>query len=216
MKIVDFSKTNSVLNKFVAELRDVNVQNDRLRFRTNLQRMAEIMAYEISRELTYEETDVTTPFGIAEASVPNDQIVVGAILRAGLPMQQGVLNIFDDAETAFVSAYRKYDGDYNFDIHVEYIASPSLDGKTLVLCDPMLATGGSMQLAYEALQTKGEPHKLHVVSVIASREALEYLEENLPSDATVWVCAVDEFLDQHKFIVPGLGDVGDLAFGEKE
>lgn len=216
MKIVDFSKSNSVVNKFIAEMRDVNVQNDRLRFRANIQRIGEIMAYEISRELNYETQDVTTPLGIAEVNVPDDQVVVGTILRAGLPLQQGVLNMFDDAETAFVSAYRKYDGDYNFDIHIEYIASPGLDDKVLVLCDPMLATGGSMQLAYEALLTKGTPSKLHVVSVIASRQALEYLQENLPEDATVWVGAVDEFLDQHKYIVPGLGDAGDLAFGEKE
>ena len=216
MKIVDFSKSNSVVNKFIAEMRDVNVQNDRLRFRANIQRIGEVMAYEISRELNYETQDVTTPLGIAEVNVPDDQVVVGTILRAGLPLQQGVLNMFDDAETAFVSAYRKYDGDYNFDIHIEYIASPSLDDKVLVLCDPMLATGGSMQLAYEALLTKGTPSKLHVVSVIASRQALEYLQENLPEDATVWVGAVDEFLDQHKYIVPGLGDAGDLAFGEKE
>lgn len=216
MKIVDFSKSNSVVNKFIAEMRDVNVQNDRLRFRANIQRIGEVMAYEISRELNYETQDVTTPLGIAEVNVPDDQVVVGTILRAGLPLQQGVLNMFDDAETAFVSAYRKYDGDYNFDIHIEYIASPGLDDKVLVLCDPMLATGGSMQLAYEALLTKGTPSKLHVVSVIASRQALEYLQENLPEDATVWVGAVDEFLDQHKYIVPGLGDAGDLAFGEKE
>lgn len=216
MKVVDFSKSNSVVNKYVAEMRDVNVQNDRLRFRSNIQRIAEVMAYEISRELHYETQDVTTPLGIAEANLPADKLVVGAILRAGLPMQQGVLNVFDDAETAFVSAYRKYDDDYNFDIHIEYIAGPNLDGKTLILADPMLATGGSMQLAYEALLAKGTPEKLHVIAVIASREALEYLEENLPEDATVWVGAVDEFLDQHKYIVPGLGDVGDLAFGEKE
>ena len=216
MKVVDFSKSNSVVNKYVAEMRDVNVQNDRLRFRSNIQRIAEVMAYEISRELHYETQDVTTPLGIAEANLPADQLVVGAILRAGLPMQQGVLNVFDDAETAFVSAYRKYDDDYNFDIHIEYIAGPNLDGKTLILADPMLATGGSMQLAYEALLAKGTPEKLHVIAVIASREALEYLEENLPDNAKVWVGAVDEFLDQHKYIVPGLGDVGDLAFGEKE
>ena len=215
MKIVDFSKSNSVVNKFIAEMRDVNIQNDRLRFRTNIQRIGEIIAYEISRELAYEQQDVTTPLGIAEVSVPNETIVAATILRAGLPLQQGFLNILDDAETAFVSAYRKYDEDYNFDIHVEYVASPNLDGKVLVMCDPMLATGGSMQLAYEALLTKGTPSKLHVISVIASREALNYLEENLPEDATVWVAAVDEFLDQHKFIVPGLGDAGDLAFGQK-
>ena len=177
MKVVDFSKTNSVVNKFIAEMRDVNIQNDRIRFRTNVQRIGEIIAYEISKELNYESQDVTTPLGIADVNVPSDQIVVAAILRAGLPLHQGVLNIFDDAENAFVSAYRNYNDDYNFDIHIEYIASPSLDDKVLVLCDPMLATGGSMELAYEALLSKGTPDKLHVVSVIASRQAIEYLEE---------------------------------------
>lgn len=215
MKVVDFSKTNSVVNKFIAEMRDVNIQNDRIRFRTNVQRIGEIIAYEISKELNYESQDVTTPLGIADVNVPSDQIVVAAILRAGLPLHQGVLNIFDDAENAFVSAYRNYNDDYNFDIHIEYIASPSLDDKVLVLCDPMLATGGSMELAYEALLSKGTPDKLYVVSVIASRQAIEYLEDKLPNDATVWVGAIDEFLNQHKYIVPGLGDAGDLAFGEK-
>ena len=216
MKVVDFSKSNSAVNKFVSELRDVNIQSDRLRFRKNLQRIGEVMAYEISRELNYESMDITTPLGIAEGQAITDELVVGAILRAGLPLQQGILNIFDDADTAFVSAYRKYDADYNFDIHIEYIASPNLDGKVLILSDPMVATGGSMELAYEALLAKGTPEQLHVVAVIASREALEYLEENLPENTTFWVGAVDEFLDQHKYIVPGLGDVGDLAFGEKE
>lgn len=216
MKVVDFSKTNSVVNKYIAELRDVNIQNDRMRFRKNVERIGQVMAYEISKELNYETIDVTTPLGIAEASVPNDKVVAAAILRAALPLHQGVLDVFDDAENAFVSAYRKYDEDYNFDIHIEYIASPTIDDKVLILCDPMLATGGSMQLAYEALLTKGTPAKLHVVSVIASQEALEYLEENLPSNATLWVAAVDSYLNQHKYIVPGLGDAGDLAFGEKE
>lgn len=216
MKVVDFSQSNSIVNKFIAEMRDINIQNDRLRFRTNIQRIGEVMAYEISRQLHYEQQDVTTPLGIAEVNLPDDQIVVGTILRAGLPLQQGVLNMLDDVETAFVSAYRKYDADYNFDIHIEYIASPNLDDKVLILTDPMLATGGSMELAYEALLTKGTPAKLHVVSVIASRQAIEYLEEKLPENTTIWVGAVDEFLDQHKYIVPGLGDCGDLAFGEKE
>lgn len=216
MKVVDFSKTNSVVNKFIAEMRDVNIQNDRIRFRRNIERVGEAIAYELSHELNYEEQDITTPLGIAEVNLPSDQIVAGTILRAGLPLHQGVINVFDDAENAFVSAYRKYTDDFNFDIHIEYIASPTIDDKVLVLCDPMLATGGSMELAYEALLTKGTPKKLHVVSVIASRQAIEYLEDKLPEDATVWVGAVDEFLNQHKYIVPGLGDAGDLAFGEKE
>ena len=216
MKIVDFSKTNSVVSKFIAEMRDVNIQNDRMRFRKNIERIGQVMAYEISKELNYEKLDVTTPLGIAECHVPADKVVVAAILRAALPLHQGVIDVFDDAENAFVSAYRKYDEDYNFDIHIEYIASPTLDGKTLLLCDPMLATGGSMQLAYEALLTKGTPAKLHVLSIIASSEALDYLKEKLPEDTTLWVGAVDSYLNQHKYIGPGLGDAGDLAFGEKE
>lgn len=216
MKIVDFSKTNSVVNKYVAEMRDVNIQKDRMRFRKNIERMGQVMAYEVSKQLHYQSTDVTTPLGVADCMLSDDQLVVGAILRAALPLHQGVLDVFDDAENAFVSAYRKYDEDFNFDIHIEYIASPTLDGKTLLLCDPMLATGGSMQLAYEALLTKGTPAHLHILSVIASQEALDYLQDKLPEDATLWVGAVDSYLNQHKYIVPGLGDAGDLAFGEKE
>jgi uracil phosphoribosyltransferase len=216
MKIVDFSETNSVVGKYIAEMRDVNIQNDRMRFRKNIERIGQIMAYEISKELQYEKVDVTTPLGVAECRVPSEKLVAAAILLAALPLHQGVIDVFDEAENAFVSAYRKYDEDFNFDIHIEYIESPTLDGKVLLLCDPMLATGGSMQLAYEALLTKGTPAKLHVLSVIASREALEYLEEKLPEDTTLWVGAVDSYLNQHKYIVPGLGDAGDLAFGEKE
>jgi len=216
MKVIDFSQGNSVVNKFVAELRDVNIQNDRLRFRRNVERIGEVAAYEISRTLHYETIDVTTPLGIAPVDVPSDQIVVGTILRAGLPLHTGVLNVFDDAENAFVSAYRKYDSEYRFDIHIEYIASPPLDGKVLIITDPMLATGGSMELAYEALQTKGTPEKVHVVSIIASRAAVHYIEEHFPEDTTLWVAAIDERLDSHKYIVPGLGDAGDLCFGEKE
>lgn len=217
MKIVDFSKSNTVVNKFIAELRDVNVQSDRLRFRRNLERIGEVMAYEISKDLEYHVEDVTSPLGIAEVSVPSETIVAATILRAGLPVQEGVLNIFDGAENAFVSAYRRYDQetDFNFDISVEYISSPSLDDKVLIICDAMLATGSSMQLAYEALLAKGMPKRLYLCAVIASREALEYLQENLPEDSVIYVAAVDEMLDQHKFIVPGLGDAGDLAFGQK-
>lgn len=212
MKVVDFSKRNTVVNKFIAELRDVNIQVDRMRFRSNIERIGEIMAYEISKELNYDVEDITSPLGIAEVSLPQDQVVAATILRAGVPLHQGVLNIFDDADNAFVSAYRNIDED---DIHVEYISSPEIDGKTLILCDSMLATGNSMQLAYEALLCKGTPSRLFICSVIASREALEYLQENLPEDATLYVAAVDELLDQHKFIVPGLGDAGNLAFGSK-
>ncbi len=216
MKVVDFSQSDSIVNKFVAELRDVNVQNDRMRFRRNVERIGEVIAYEVSRTLRYEQTSVTTPLGVAEVRLPDDQVVAGTILRAGLPLHQGVLNVFDDAENAFVSAYRKYDDEINFDIHIEYIAAPPLDGKVLLLTDPMLATGGSMELAYEALLTKGTPERIHIISIIASREAVDYVAEHFPEDTTLWVGAIDEFLDPHKYIVPGLGDAGDLCFGEKE
>jgi uracil phosphoribosyltransferase len=216
MKVIDFSQSDSIVNKFVAELRDVNIQNDRMRFRRNVERIGELMAYEVSRTLRYETSSVTTPLGVADVRLPDEQIVAGTILRAGLPLHQGVLNVFDDAENAFVSAYRKYDDEVNFDIHIEYIASPALDGKTLLLTDPMLATGGSMELAYEALLTKGTPERIHLLSIIASREAVDYVAEHFPSDTTLWVGAIDEFLDPHKYIVPGLGDAGDLSFGEKE
>lgn len=216
MKVVDFSKSNTVVNRYIAELRDVDIQTDRMRFRKNIERIGQIMAYEVSRYLKYETIDVTTPFGIAEVSVPQDKIVAAAILRAALPLHQGILDVFDDADNAFVSAYRKYDEDYNMDIHIEYISSTSIENKTLILCDSMLATGSSMELAYEAMLTKGTPKNLFVCAVIASREALEYLQEHLPENTVLMVAAVDEMLDQHKYIVPGLGDAGNLAYGEKE
>lgn len=217
MRIIDFSKTNTVVNKYIAELRDVNIQTDRLRFRRNIERIGEVMAYEISKELTYASEDVTSPLGIAEVSLPQDQIVAATILRAGLPLHQGVLNVFDDADNAFVSTSRRYDEEteYEFEISVEYISAPTIENKVLVICDPMLATGASMQLTYEALLAKGTPKQLFVCAVIASREAVEYLDENMPEDAVLYVAAVDEMLNQRKFIVPGLGDAGDLSFGGK-
>lgn len=217
MKVIEFSKTNTVVNKFIAELRDVDIQTDKMRFRRNIERIGEIMAYEISKMLDYELETVTSPLGVAEVSLPQGTIVAATIMRAGLPLHQGVLNIFDDAENAFVSAYRRYDSatDYNFDISVEYLSAPCIDDKILILSDSMLATGSSMQLAYEALLAKGQPARLFICAVIASREALEYLQENLPDDAVLLVAAVDEIVDQHKYIVPGLGDAGDLAFGKK-
>lgn len=217
MQIIDFSKTNTIVNKYIAELRDVNIQTDRMRFRRNIERIGEVMAYEISKQLDYATEDVTSPLGVAEVSLPQDRVVAATILRAGLPLHQGVLNVFDDADNAFVSTCRRYDSetDFDFEISVEYISASSIDDKVLVICDPMLATGASMQLTYEALLAKGTPKRVFICSVIASREALDYLDENLPDDAVLYVAAVDEMLDQHKYIVPGLGDAGDLAFGGK-
>ena len=217
MRIVNLGDTNSILNKFVAELRDVDIQKDSLRFRRNVERIGEIMAYEISKEFHYSTKDIQSPLGIAPMNTPDDQIVISTILRAGLPFHQGFLRYLDNAENAFVSAYRKYNDRLNFDIHIEYIASPRLTGKTLIISDPMLATGSSMELAYEALLTKGVPGHVHVASIISSKQALEYLQKKMPDDkTTIWIAALDNDLDDHSYIVPGLGDAGDLAFGEKE
>ena len=217
MKIINFNESNSVLNQYVAEIRNVEVQNDRLRFRRNIQRIGEIMAYEISKTFSYSVKDIKTPLGIAPVSTPDNQLVISTILRAGLPFHQGFLSYFDDAATAFVSAYRKYKDTLKFDIHIEYIASPRIDGKTLIITDPMLATGGSMELSYQAMLTKGHPAEIHVVSVIASQKAVEYIASVFPEDkTTIWCAAIDPELNDHSYIVPGLGDAGDLAYGEKE
>jgi uracil phosphoribosyltransferase len=217
MKIINFNESNSVLNQYVAEIRNVEVQNDRLRFRRNIQRIGEIMAYEISKSFSYSVKDIKTPLGIAPVSTPDNQLVISTILRAGLPFHQGFLSYFDDAENAFVSAYRKYKDTLKFDIHIEYIASPRIDGKTLIITDPMLATGGSMELSYQAMLTKGHPAEIHVVSVIASQKAVEYIASVFPEDkTTIWCAAIDPELNDHSYIVPGLGDAGDLAYGEKE
>lgn len=217
MKIINFNESNSILNQYVAEIRNVEVQNDRLRFRRNIQRIGEIMAYEISKTFSYSVKDIKTPLGIAPVSTPDNQLVISTILRAGLPFHQGFLSYFDDAENAFVSAYRKYKDTLKFDIHIEYIASPRIDGKTLIITDPMLATGGSMELSYQAMLTKGHPAEIHVASVIASQKAVEYIASVFPEDkTTIWCAAIDPELNNHSYIVPGLGDAGDLAYGEKE
>ena len=201
MRIVNLGDTNSILNKFVAELRDVDIQKDSLRFRRNVERIGEIMAYEISKEFHYSTKDIQSPLGIAPMNTPDDQIVISTILRAGLPFHQGFLRYLDNAENAFVSAYRKYKDRLNFDIHIEYIASPRLTGKTLIISDPMLATGSSMELAYEALLTKGVPDHVHVASIISSKQALEYLQKKMPDDkTTIWIAALDNDLDDHSYI----------------
>lgn len=216
MKIVNLGAFNSILNRFVAELRDVEIQKDSMRFRKNTERIGEIMAYEISKHFPYSIKEVKSPLGIASMHLPENEVVISTILRAGLPFHQGFLNYFDRAENAFVSAYRKYKDRLKFDIHIEYIASPLLTGKTLIISDPMLATGSSMELAYRALLTKGEPSEVHITSIIASKQALDYLQAKLPYDnITVWVVALDDSIDEHSYIVPGLGDAGDLAYGEK-
>jgi len=217
MRIINLSETNSVLNQYISEIRDVRVQTDRLRFRRNIERIGEIMAYEISKSFRYQTKEVQTPLGIAPVSVPVNELVISTILRAGVPFHQGFLSYFDDAENAFVSAYRKYKDTLKFDIHIEYIASPRIDGKTLIITDPMLATGGSMELTYQAMLTKGHPAEIHVASVIASQQAVDYIAGKFPEDkTTIWCAAIDPEIDSHSYIVPGLGDAGDLAYGEKE
>lgn len=216
MEVINLGESNSVLNRFVAELRDVNIQKDSLRFRRNIERIGEIMAYEISKRFTYATQDVPSPLGISPMSLPQDEVVISTILRAGLPYHQGFLSYLDNAQNAFVSAYRKYKDRLNFDIHIEYIASPRISGKTLIITDPMLATGSSMELAYEALLTKGHPAHIHVASIIASQQAVNLLQKRMPENTTIWLAAVDPELNDHSYIVPGLGDAGDLAYGEKE
>ena len=217
MKETIFADTNSLVSQYLMEMRNVNIQGDRLRFRRNLERLGEIMAYEISKTLKYKTIEITTPLDKAKCNVIDEQIVLGTIFRAGVPFHQGFLRYFDDAENAFVSAYRKYKEKENFDICIEYLASPSLEGKTLILCDPMLATGASMELSYKALLTKGTPAHVHIASVIASRQAVDYLKKVLPSENTsLWLGVVDDKINAHSYIVPGLGDAGDLAYGIKE
>lgn len=217
MKVIDFSQTNSILNQYVAEIRNREIQNDRLRFRRNMERIGEIMAYEISKSFRYSLKEIQTPLGIASASTPDNPLVISTILRAGLPFHQGFLHYFDQAENAFVSAYRKYKDTLKFDIHIEYIASPRIDEKTLIITDPMLATGSSMELSYQAMLTKGHPSEIHVASIIASRQAVEHISQVFPEDkTTVWCAAIDPEINTHSYIVPGLGDAGDLAYGEKE
>lgn len=217
MKIIDFNKENTILNQFLAEIRDVNIQQDSLRFRRNIERIGEIMAYEISRDLPYKRISIQTPLAKTTENVPGIQPVIATILRAGLPLHRGFINYFDRAENTFVSAYRKYIDEEHFDIHIEYIASPRLDNKVLILVDPMLATGSSMELDYEALLTKGTPAHIHIASVIASRQAINHIKRTFPNEkTTVWCAAIDPTLNAHSYIVPGLGDAGDLCYGGKE
>ncbi len=210
------SQNNSIFNQFVAELRDITIQKDSMRFRRNLERMGEIMSYELSKTLEYTSQETTTPLGVSTTSHLKEQPVIATILRAGLPMHMGVLNYFDKANNAFISAYRRHHKNNTFDIHVEYISSPSLDNKILILCDPMIATGASIVLAYKSILSKGVPKHVHIISAISSKQGIDFVKANMPTqNFTIWCGAVDEELTAHSYIVPGLGDAGDLAFGEK-
>ncbi len=214
--VVRMNSERSVMNTFIAELRDETVQKDPMRFRRNLERCGEVMAYELSKTFEYTEQEVISPLGTARVDLANDKPVLATILRAGLPLHQGLLNYFDRADCAFVSAYRKHrPGEDAFDIEVEYMSSPSLEDRVLIISDPMLATGRSMVLVYKALLRLGKPKALHIVSVIASAEGIEHVKSHLPANTRIWIATVDEEMTAQAYIVPGLGDAGDLAYGAK-
>jgi uracil phosphoribosyltransferase len=218
MEIINFSEQNSIINQYMAEMRDKEYQKNRLLFRNNIMRIGEFEAFEISKTFNYEPKDVVTPLGVATVNVPTDKIVIATIFRAGLPFHNGFLNVFDHAGNAFVSAYREYidDEHHQVGIHVEYLATPSIENKNLIIVDPMLATGGSMELGYKAFLTKGTPKRIHVACVIASPEGIDHIKKTFPEDkTTIWCAAIDPGMNEHKYIVPGFGDAGDLCYGEK-
>ncbi len=213
--VIDLSKNNSLLNHWVAELRDVHVQNDRMRFRRNIERIGEVAAYELSKTLAFKSVEVTTPLGIAPTQLLTEQPVLATILRAGLPLHQGMLNYFDKADNAFISAYRKHHPDGSFEISLEYLSCPNLNDRVLILCDPMLATGASLVETIQAIQKTYTPAQIHIVVTIASHKGIEHVEKELGADTLIWCAAIDPILNDKSYIVPGLGDAGDLAFGTK-
>ena len=216
MKIHYISENNSVLNHFLGQIRNVNVQNDSMRFRKNIERIGEIMAYELSKNLSYKNVDIQTPLGIKKTTEINDDLVLCSILRAGLPLHNGFLNYFDHAENSFVSACRYHpNNDHEFEIRVEYQAVSNINNKTVLLLDPMLATGQSVVAVHEKLVQNAIPNEIHIVVVIAAPEGVAYLEKNLPDNCHLWVASLDEKLNEKNYIVPGLGDAGDLAYGNK-
>ncbi|MCK5678962.1 MAG: uracil phosphoribosyltransferase [Flavobacteriaceae bacterium] len=207
--------TNSVLNNFISEIRDLNIQKDAMRFRRNIERIGEILSYELSKELSYTVEDISSPLGIKKISICEKDLVLCSVLRAGLPLHQGILNYFDQIENAFISAYRHHTSGDDFDIKVEYLASPSLDQKVLILADPMLATGSSLVAVYDTLKKLGNIKQIHIVAVIAAKEGIEYIKNYFPENTHLWVATVDDKLNNKGYIIPGLGDAGDLAFGTK-
>ncbi|MEY3348465.1 MAG: uracil phosphoribosyltransferase [Bacteroidota bacterium] len=212
--VINISQQHSLVNNWINELRDVEVQHDRMRFRRNIERIGEVIAYEISKKLPWEEKDITTPLGISKSKALVRQPVLATILRAGLPLHQGMLNYFDKADNAFIAAYRKHHRDGSFEISLEYMSSPSLEGRIVILCDPMLATGASLVKTIEFLKQQGSIAEIHIVSVIACTEGIEYVRRKEPQ-VTIWCGDIDDELTAKGYIVPGLGDAGDLAFGEK-
>ncbi len=216
MHIHNISEENSILNTFISEIRDVNTQKDRMRFRRNIERIGEILGYEMSKTLHYNSEIIETPLGKKPTNILNNDIVLCSILRAGVPLHNGLLNYFDDAENAFISAYRHHRHDpESFEIVVEYLACPSLENKTLILADPMLATGQSMVATYEALKPFGTPKEVHLVCVIGAQEGVDFISNKFDENTHLWIATVDDKLNNKGYIIPGLGDAGDLAFGEK-
>lgn len=211
----NISSQASILNTFLAEIRSVEIQKDPLRFRRNMERIAEILGYEVSKKLVYSESEIETPLGKAKIDLPKEKPLLATILRAGLSMHQGLLNYFDQSESAFISAYRKHSTAEDFEIYVEYMASPNLDNKTWIISDPMLATGSSMVTVYQAMLRYGNPKRIFIVSAIATPQALDYVRKHLPENTEIFVAAIDQELTAQSYIVPGLGDAGDLAYGEK-
>ncbi|WBX73790.1 uracil phosphoribosyltransferase [Tenacibaculum pacificus] len=216
MKIHHLAKETSILNKFLSEIRSTDIQKDSMRFRRNIERIGEILGYELSKKLASETKKVQTPLGTKQVEIPVNDVILCSILRAGLPLHNGLLNYFDDAENAFISAYRHHpNNDAEFEIVVEYFASPSIDGKTLLLVDPMLATGRSLVAVYEAIKKYGTPKEIQIVSVIGASEGVEYVANNFPENTSLWIADIDEGLNDKGYIIPGLGDAGDLAYGTK-
>lgn len=215
MTIRILDSKNSILNKFIAEIRDETIQKDTMRFRRNIERIGEIIAYELSQKLNYNTEAVKTPLGTKLIPLPQTDVVLCSILRAGLPLHTGLLNYFDNAENAFISAYRKHTSETDFEIIVEYFASPSLENKTLILADPMLASGNSLVSVYDGLKKNGTPKEIHVACVIGSKEGIEFIKNHFPENTTLWIATVDDTLNKKGYIVPGLGDAGDLCYGGK-
>ena len=217
MEIINFNEQNTIINQYMNELRDKSYQRNRLLFRHNVERIGEMMAYEVSKTLDYKLKTVTTPLGTLDMALPKDDLLIATVLRAGLPFHEGFLRVFDHADNGFVSAYRMYTNREHTEVgvHTEYMAAPSAKGKTLIICDPMLATGGSMAASIEALLKTGKPRKIHIACVIATPEGLDVVKQVLPEDSTIWCAAIDPGMNANKYIVPGFGDAGDLCYGEK-
>ncbi|WP_443632286.1 uracil phosphoribosyltransferase [Candidatus Marifrigoribacter sp. Uisw_064] len=216
MIVHDFDESNSIIHQFIAELRDENIQKDAMRFRKNIERIGEILSYELSKTLCYKNIEIHTPLGTKSCPQIQDNLVLCSILRAGLPLHQGVLNYFDTAENGFISAFRKHTNDQDdFEVIVNYLAAPSIQDKTLVLIDPMLATGKTLENTYKALEKYGIPKQIHIVSVIGSKTGVEYVKEIFPENTHLWIVAIDDTLNNRGYIIPGLGDAGDLSYGQK-